>query len=246
MRYLVISDIHANLTAFLAVLREAGKPGVEYDLIWCLGDVVGYGPDPNECVELLNALPHFSLAGNHDWVVIGKADGKAFHAAARHSAKWTHQVLNKKWRAYLASLPVTQIQGDFTLAHASPRDPVWEYILSPAIASQNFGVFQTPYCLVGHTHVPIHYRQTKNSASSQAVQPVYGVPLSLAGGRQILNPGSVGQPRDKDTRAAYAILDDERQTWEFRRVPYDIESVQRRMRNAGLPEILIIRLEQGW
>lgn len=246
MRYLVISDIHANLTALIAVLRDAGEPGVAYDSIWCLGDIVGYGPDPNECVELLSALPHFSLAGNHDWVALGKADDKSFHAAARHAIRWTQQVLSKKSRAYLASLPVTQIRGDFTLAHASPRDPVWEYIVNPATASQNFAAFQTPYCLVGHTHVPSHYRQTKNSASSKVVKPVYGVPISLGGERQILNPGSVGQPRDKDTRAAYAMLDDERQTWEFRRTAYDMTAVQHRMRKAGLTEILIVRLEQGW
>jgi diadenosine tetraphosphatase ApaH/serine/threonine PP2A family protein phosphatase len=246
MRVLVISDIHANITAMEAVLTAAGTAGIDYDFVWCLGDIVGYGPDPNECIELLCGLPHKSLAGNHDWAVIGKGENHAFNTFAQHSIVWTQSVLTSEHEAYLKTLLVTGVQGDFTLAHASPRDPLSEYIIGLPTANQNFLSFQTPHCLVGHTHTCFIYRKIGNGTHCEAVNPVYGVPISLVGARYLLNPGSVGQPRDDDPRAAYAILDTELQSWEFRRVSYDVLSVQRRMLKIEMPAILIQRLEKGW
>ncbi len=246
MRYLVISDIHANLTAFETVLKHAGIPGTDYDFVWCLGDVVGYGPDPDECVELLRTLPHLCLAGNHDWAALGRLDIRTFNTDARKSVSFTRNALSEESLAYLEALPTTFVLGDFTLAHGSPREPVWEYILDPLIAALNFPAFQTPYCLVGHTHTPVIYKQIEEPAEIETLAPDYGHRSTLDTTRWIVNPGSVGQPRDSDPRAAYAMLDVENRTWEFRRVEYDITAVQKRMKQADIPERLIMRLEHGW
>ena len=246
MRYLVISDIHANLTAFEAVLRDAGALGRDYDFVWCLGDIVGYGPDPNDCIDLLRSMPHLCLAGNHDWAALGRLDIRTFNIDARKAAAWTQNELTPENRAYMEALPVTFVLGEFTLAHGSPREPVWEYILDPLIAALNLPHYQTPYCLVGHTHTPITYRATGDQGECEPIAPIYNESIPLNGVRQIINPGSVGQPRDSDSRAAYAILDTEEVTLEFRRVSYDIESVQERMNQAEMPERLVMRLAHGW
>ncbi len=246
MRYLIISDIHANLTAFQAVLEDAGTLGKDYDFVWCLGDVVGYGPDPNECIELLRTLPHLCLAGNHDWAALGRLDVRTFNSDARRAVTWTRNTLTDDNLAFLEALPTNFVLGDFTLVHGSPREPVWEYVLDPLIAALNFPHYQTPYCLVGHTHTPIIFRQVGQGGECEPIAPRYDVRIPLNGTRQIINPGSVGQPRDADPRAAYAILDTERMTWEFRRIPYDVEAVQKRMRQVDMPERLIMRLEHGW
>ncbi|HEC22874.1 MAG TPA: metallophosphoesterase [Chloroflexi bacterium] len=246
MRYLVISDIHANLTAFETVLKDAGTLGKDYDFVWCLGDVVGYGPDPNECVELLRSMPHLCLAGNHDWAALGRLDIRTFNADARKALTWTRETLTEENLAYLEALPITFVLDSFTLAHGSPREPVWEYILDPLIAALNFKHFETTYCLVGHTHTPVIFKQIGNEGECEPIGPAYNQPTRLNGTRQIINPGSVGQPRDSDSRAAYALLDTERMIWEFRRIPYNIKAVQARMRRAGMPERLVTRLEHGW
>lgn len=246
MRYLVISDIHANLTAFEAVLADAGRLGHDYEFVWCLGDVVGYGPDPNECVDLLRGMPHLCLAGNHDWAALGRLDARTFNADARRAVTWTRDELTDENLAFLEALPTTFVLGDFTLAHGSPREPVWEYILDPMIAGLNFSHFQTPYCLVGHTHTPVVFEQANGRGPAAAVAPQYGERFALNAKRRIINPGSVGQPRDSDPRAAYGILDAGAMTFEHRRVPYDIGAVQERMRRAVLPDRLIRRLEHGW
>ncbi|MCC6905145.1 MAG: metallophosphoesterase family protein [Anaerolineae bacterium] len=246
MRYLIISDIHANLTAFETVLKDAGKLGQDYDFVWCLGDVVGYGPDPNACVDLLRSLPHLCLAGNHDWAALGRLDVRTFNADARKAVTWTRENLTDGNLAYLEALPTTFVLGDFTLAHGSPREPVWEYILDPLTASLNFPHYQTLYCLVGHTHTPVTFKLLPETGDCQPFTPVYNEPETLDRYRQIINPGSVGQPRDSDPRAAYALLDIERITWEFRRVEYDIDAVQARMRKVEMPDRLVARLEHGW
>jgi predicted phosphodiesterase len=243
MRILIISDIHANLTAFEAVLADAKN---EWEYVWCLGDVVGYGPDPNECVDRLRALPHLCLAGNHDWAALGRLDIRTFNPDARKAVDWTRATLTPENTAYLEALPTTFVIGEYTLAHGSPREPVWEYILEPLIAALNFSHFETPYCLVGHTHQPIIYEQLNDSGETEAVMPTYRQKRRLNGHRQIINPGSVGQPRDANPDAAYAILDVETNIWEHRRIPYDIPAVQRRMRQFDMPERLIARLEHGW
>lgn len=243
MRILIISDIHANLTAFQSVLDDAKG---QWDYVWCLGDVVGYGPDPNECVELLKSMPHLCLAGNHDWAALGRLDIRTFNPDARKAVDWTRAALTPANFAYLEALPTTFVIGQYTLAHGSPREPVWEYILEPLIAALNFAHFETPYCLVGHTHQPVIYEQTNEAGDTEVYMPAYRQRRFLNGRRQIINPGSVGQPRDANPDAAYAILDDETNVWEHRRIPYDISAVQRRMRKHEMPERLIARLEHGW
>jgi predicted phosphodiesterase len=243
MRYLVISDIHANQAALSAVLADAGS----FDLVWCLGDLVGYGPDPNECVEKLRELPHVSLAGNHDWAALGKLDITSFNSDARIASIWTQSELTPSSREYLSSLPSRDVLGQFTLAHGSPRQPVWEYVIDPLIAQRNFAYFETTYCLVGHSHIPVIFCQLDaNLGGCRTMLPPYDGPVSLqVEGRLILNPGSVGQPRDGNPDASYAILDTEAMTWELCRVPYPVEITQERMRARDLPPNLTERLTYG-
>jgi len=241
VRYLVISDIHANRTALESVLRDAPP----FDMIWCLGDLVGYGPDPNECVARIQDFEHICVAGNHDWAALGLLTLDDFNTEARIAHLWTREELTPVSQEYLQGLPVRLEQGDFTLVHGSPREPIWEYLLDLGVAIVNFSHFSTPFCLVGHTHLPLIFVLEEGGGRPHAMIPEIGTPISLRGYRMILNPGSVGQPRDGDPRASYAILDTEAMTWELRRVPYPIEITQERMRARGLPRRLIARLEVG-
>jgi len=241
MRYLIISDIHANLAAFEAVLADAGS----FDKVWCLGDVVGYGPDPNECVERLRALPHVCVVGNHDWAALGKLDIEDFNPDAQRACRWTRKQLSPSNLEYLETLPKSLVEGVFTLVHGSPHHPIWEYILNSSIAQANFEHFDTRFCLVGHTHVPIIYRDNPNQGC-ETVIPSYDDPLALGEDRLIINPGSVGQPRDGDPRASYAVLDPDELTLEYRRISYPVETTQARMVEKGLPVRLIMRLAYGW
>lgn len=242
MRILVISDIHANLTAFEAVLKDAAG---EWDRIWFLGDLVGYGPDPNECVALLQEHDHLALSGNHDWAILGKLDIENFNYDARNAVLWARDVITAKSRAYLNALPPSHLEGEFFLAHASPRHPVWEYIIDTGTATENFEYFDGNYCLVGHTHVPIIYAY-QSPGHTELFEPIYNRLLHLRKTRYIVNPGSVGQPRDADPRAAYALLDVAKKTWVYKRVTYDVAATQARMRAAGLSERLAARLAYGW
>ncbi len=241
MRVLIISDIHANLAAFEAVLAEAQN---QWDIIWCLGDLVGYGPDPNECVALLQTHPHICLSGNHDWAVLGKLDIQNFNREAQIAIRWTREAINTDTHDYLDALPPIRLEDRFTLAHASPRQPVWEYILDSYTAAINFEHFDTPYCLVGHTHVPIVFEETDPNHVAFH-RPDYTTERLLAENRLIINPGSVGQPRDSDPRAAYALLDTDTNIWQFKRVDYPITITQDKMRQYGIPSRLIKRLEFG-
>ncbi len=243
MRVLVISDIHANLIALEAVLADAGP----YDAAWCLGDLVGYGPNPNECVARVRALPGLiCLLGNHDQAVLGDIDLRVFNGDARAAINWTQQTVTPDTLAYLRSLSPERLLSDYTLVHASPRQPIWEYILDADIASSNFPFISTPYCLVGHTHQPAIFQQLAPSGEVLEEEPNYLEPRPLARQRLIINPGSVGQPRDNNPQAAYALLDLENECWEYRRVPYDIAATQDRLRQAGLPGRLAARLGFGW
>lgn len=241
MPILIISDIHANLAAFEAVLADANG---QWETIWCLGDIIGYGPNPNECVDLLREHNHISLSGNHDWAVLGKLDINSFNDEAQAAVRWTQSVLRDDVRTYMESLPTTLLTPPFTLVHASPRQPIWEYILDAYTAAVNFGYFDTPYCLVGHTHVPGAFEQENNHILVR--HPDYNQPQILPECRRIINPGSVGQPRDSDARAAYALLDLEAMTWEYRRVDYPVAQTQEQMRAVGMPDKLITRLAHGW
>ena len=242
MRVLVISDIHANLLAFETVMEDARG---QWDIIWCLGDLVGYGPKPNECVALLRQHEHISLSGNHDWAALGKLDINDFNDEAQTATLWTMDVMTEETRTFLDALPAKRIIDKFTLAHGSPRSPVWEYIMDYETALENFSHFDTSYCLVGHTHVPVLLvEQGPNEIA--VFNPTYQETIYLEDTRTIINPGSVGQPRDSDPRAAYAILDTEDLTWEFYRVEYPVEKTQKLIRDAGLPEHLATRLAYGW
>jgi len=246
MRNLIISDIHANLSAFKAVLDDAKG---SYDKVWCLGDVVGYGPDPNECVEVLAGLDALCIAGNHDWAVMGKLDVDDFNPDARHVSLWTRNVLTASNVQFIQKLPVALVQeGHFTLVHGSPRHPIWEYILYPAVAQVNFGHFSTRYCIVGHTHSPvIFYAPDQRNGIVEARVPLANNGSEPLGDRRlVLNPGSVGQPRDGDPRASYGILDAEKLTFEYRRILYPIAEVQGRMQQHDFPARLINRLSFGW
>jgi diadenosine tetraphosphatase ApaH/serine/threonine PP2A family protein phosphatase len=243
MRVLVISDIHANLTALTAVLADAGA----VDETWCLGDVVGYGPDPNEVVECLRSLPNLTcMLGNHDVAVLGQMNFSVFNNDARRSLIWQQKTISPENQKYLESLPkATRINGNVSLAHGSPRDPVWEYILNTLIARLNFEAFETPYCFVGHSHIQCLFRLDMERDRVILDVPLPGEVVRLTP-RAILNPGSVGQPRDRDPRSAYAIFDPEAETWEPHRVEYDFEAVQERIREFGLPEKHAARLADGW
>lgn len=251
MRYLIISDIHANLVALDAVLDEAGAEG--YDELWCLGDIVGYGPHPNECVEKIRESAAYCLAGNHDWAALDRIDVSDFNPEARTAVEWTREQLTSESIAFLEDLPprIDDVAEDFTLAHGSPRHPIWEYIIYPPTAAENFEHFDTPFCLVGHTHQPIIFRREPDESNAQALMPALGQPLPIQQGaadgiRFIINPGSVGQPRDGDPRASFAIYDADAGALFYYRQSYDIAATQARMREAKLPDRLVNRLEYGW
>lgn len=250
MRYLIISDIHANLAALEAVLAHADLATI--DEIWCLGDVVGYGPDPNQCVARVRELaPDRCLVGNHDYAALNRIDISDFNPEARRAVLWTREQLTPESVAFLEKLPgrMNNIAEHFTLAHGSPRHPIWEYILSPSVAAENFNYFETQFCLVGHTHQPVIFRQDEQSDDVQVLQPALNVPLPILQAervRFIINPGSVGQPRDGDPRASYVVYDDETGALTYYRVAYDVAETQARMAKAGLPERLIARLDYGW
>ena len=244
MRCLVLSDIHSNLEAFEAVLEDAGP----VDQVWCLGDVVGYGPDPNACVDLLRSLPHLCIAGNHDWATLGMLDLRDFNPDARDANQWNQEQLSPDNLVYLKALPEILVEDGFTLAHGSPRYPIWEYVIYASTARDIFEHFSTPVCFVGHTHTPAIFRleSQEDRKVCVALLPTLNEPLSLASGRLIVNPGSVGQPRDGDPDASYIILDTEAFTVEYRRVPYPVEVTQAKMMTHGLPMRLAVRLTYGW
>lgn len=242
MRILVISDIHANFTALEAVIAANAM----VDAVWCLGDLVGYGPDPNECVERVQSLPNLTcLLGNHDAAVIGAMDLAKFNHDAAASIQWTKSTLTPSNLDYLRSLSEKQTNSLFTLVHASPQNPVWEYVLDSYTAMLNFACFESQIALVGHTHLPLAF--SEQGVSKQVKRDLLraGEQIKL-NTRKILNPGSVGQPRDNDPRASFAILDPEHMTWRIRRVQYDVTPVQDRILAAGLPEKHAQRLAEGW
>ncbi|HEX73991.1 MAG TPA: metallophosphoesterase family protein [Dehalococcoidia bacterium] len=243
MRYAIIADIHANLTAFTAVLDDIERRG-GVEEVWCLGDIVGYGPDPHQCIELLCQYKHVCVAGNHDWAAIGKMDTGDFNPDAADACHWTARQLTLEDTKYLESLPLVVQRGDFTLVHGSPREPIWEYLLSTSSAKQNFAYFQSQFCLVGHSHVPLVFEYNETGACLVSEFPVDNI-LKLAKNRLIINPGGVGQPRDGDPRASYAIYDSQARSVTLYRVPYDIGATQARMMEHKLPVRLIMRLSYG-
>lgn len=243
MRIVLVSDIHSNAAALEAV--RAALPA--YDELWCLGDTIGYGPEPNECVDQMRALARHVLTGNHDLASLGLVSLVDFNALARSANLWNNEQLKPEQRAFMQDLPahLPLPQEQVTLAHASPRDPIWEYILDPQTARANLSHFDTQLCFVGHTHVPMVFA-LHGSGEIEFRRGTPGEIVQLAPeSRYIINPGSVGQPRDGDPRAAYAVWDTEARTLRFNRVQYDIVATQRKMQAAGLPELLAERLSFG-
>jgi diadenosine tetraphosphatase ApaH/serine/threonine PP2A family protein phosphatase len=243
MRAAVIADIHSNLEAFQAVLRDLEERGGA-DEIWCLGDIVGYGPDPRTCIQLVRQYHSVGVAGNHDWAAVGKLDTSAFNPEAAAAAQWTAGALKKGDLDYLASLPLTLRLGDFTLAHGSPREPIWEYVLSTQAARANFACFDSRFCLIGHSHSPLLFELDSGNSCRLHQLPER---LSLkTESRLIINCGSVGQPRDGDPRASYAVIDTGKEVLWHHRVKYDFKVTQEKILDADLPVHLADRLSIGW
>src|SRR4051794_2264309 len=242
MRVAVISDIHANARALESVLGavDAERP----DALWCLGDLVGYGPRPSECVRTVRERADVTLVGNHDLGVLGRLDLDDFTRDAAQAAYWTRAVLGADERAYLATLEPSSTQEQAALFHASARDPVWEYVLSEEAARASLHAATQPVVLVGHSHVALALVETEEGQMLGGLAPD-GAEVELEAGRWLLNPGSVGQPRDGDPRAAWLLLDFARGTASFRRAAYDVEATQADIRAAGLPEPLAARLASG-
>ena len=243
MRIAIVADIHANLAAFEAVLRHAEAAG-GLDALWCLGDTVGYGPHPNECIALLRRYEHRAVAGNHDLAACGRMGTGEFNEAAAEAVGWTEGQLTDASRAYLRELPLVVCEGDFTLVHGSLRSPEWEYLLSSEHALAHFELQNTLYGLVGHSHLPFFYLERGGKPPSVHPAPD-GEQVELEEERLILNPGGVGQPRDGDPRAAYALYDGDAGGITFHRVEYDIAATQQAMEAARLPYWLTERLTYG-
>lgn len=239
MRILVVSDVHANLRALDAVVQAAGR----VDGIWHLGDVVGYGPDPDAVVARLRQLGAIGVRGNHDAAALGGREIELFNPEARRAMEWTKSVIGPETRQWLATLPERRTEGDFTLVHGSPRDPIWEYITSAQVARLNLNHFETALCLYGHTHVPSIFREA--TGSLETIRPRDRTAVALSRQRALLNPGSTGQPRDGVSTAAYLVLDLAGPEARWGRAAYDIAGTQAAMRSAGLPQRLVSRLDHG-
>jgi predicted phosphodiesterase len=241
VRAAVISDIHANLHALEAVFEavDADPP----DELWCLGDLVGYGPRPNEVTALVQERASICLVGNHDLGVLGRLDLEEFAPDAQVSARWTQTVLLEETRSYLEELSPEAKTDWAELFHASPRDPVWEYVITEEAARDALESTVAPAVLVGHSHLALAIALVEPKLNG-GLAPA-GTEIDLAEGRWLLNPGSVGQPRDGDPRAAWLELDFEARSGRFRRIAYDVARTQEEIRERELPEALAERLAHG-
>ncbi|MFQ5864799.1 MAG: metallophosphoesterase family protein [bacterium] len=241
MRYAIISDIHGNLEALQKVLTQIDNEKI--DQILCLGDVVGYGPNPNECVDIVRKKSKITLAGNHDYAPLGKLDISYFNPWARSAINWTADELTQSSIDFLLNLPLKIEIDSFTIVHSTPHNPEeWNYIITIGDAIRNFPEFESQVCFVGHSHVPLIIAEDDKGE----YQVINENPLKLKrNNRYIINVGSVGQPRDLNPRAAFAIFDTKEATYELFRVEYDMTETQRKIRDSGLPEFLADRLEKG-
>ncbi|HET9094848.1 MAG TPA: metallophosphoesterase family protein [Solirubrobacteraceae bacterium] len=242
MRVAIITDVHANRQALEAVLEAIGASDCEST--WCLGDVVGYGADPDACAELIREHAAICLAGNHDLAVTGALSAEDFSEIARRAAEWTASVISPETRRFLELLEPRDESQLVSLYHASARDPVWEYVLSPLQADLTFEVAPARVSVVGHTHVALAFHRFDGEVATGETRHAEDE-LDLSQGYWLLNPGSVGQPRDGDSRAAWLELDTEAWTAHWRRTEYDIEGAAWAIRAARLPEPLAERLSFG-
>lgn len=241
MRYGLISDIHGNLEALTAVLSEIDK--LHVDTILCLGDVVGYGPNPNECVELVRERAAVCLIGNHDEASLGRVDLEFFNYIAREAIEWTMRELNQESSAYLRSLPYTHEFENVLIVHASPDEPRrWNYIISLEDAEQSFAAFEQQMCFIGHSHTP----WVIDLPPSGRMQVRQEYPTSFEDRhRYLINVGSVGQPRDRNPFAAFGILDTQKKEYALKRTAYEVAKTQKKIRAQGLPSFLADRLAAG-
>lgn len=250
MRYAVLSDIHSNLEAFTAVLDVLAAEHIDRTL--CLGDVIGYGADPAACLERLRASDAIVVGGNHDLACVGKMDLNWFNSAARTAVMWTRDQLGFGDLDYLRRLPLTATEGPCTLVHGTLKQPErFEYLVEVAQAVDTLSMCRTLFCLVGHTHIPFFLEYDR---SARRIRRIFSEPDELAEVafedqpeqlRYLVNPGSVGQPRDGDPRACFAVVDTEAKRIRIRRAAYDVASAQQKIRRAGLPEFLAERLAIG-
>lgn len=245
MKAAVISDIHANLPALEAVLMEIESSDI--DEIWCLGDAVGYGASPNECLEMLAGRCDVWLVGNHDLAALGEIDISTFSPSAAEAALWTRTQLSESSTQSLRDLGTgaRDRRGGFGLYHASPRDPIWEYVVDIDLAEDCLNVQEERVCLVGHSHIALYFTRVDELSRITSELAPEGTSLSVANGQWLLNPGSVGQPRDGDARAAWLELDTEAQKTRWRRVDYPVHLAAEAIMEAGLPPHLADRLYQG-
>jgi len=245
VRIAIIADVHSNLEALETVLRHAEGENA-LDQLWCLGDIVGYGPDPSACMAVLRRFDLRCVAGNHDHAAVGLLPTDDFNRDAAAAAHWTALQLAPEERQYLENLPHVVQEGDFTLVHGTLRWPIWEYLHSAEAAVAHLQLQQTPFSLVGHTHVPMQV--VEDEKAREGCRGHYledGTKIELADERLIINPGGVGQPRDGDRRAAYAVYDADARTVTLHRLEYDIAVTQGKMEAAGLPHRLVYRLSIG-
>ncbi len=242
MKVAVISDIHGNRHAFEATLEAVAAS--DADELWCLGDLVGYGAEPDACVEMAREHAAVCLAGNHDLAVTGEISLDEFSRGASLAAQWTREVIGAENLAFLESLSPEGAEGEVGLYHASPRDPVWEYVISALLAELCLDAQRQRICLIGHSHVALSFvRHEGEFTSGEARRD--GVELDVADGEWLLNPGSVGQPRDGDPRASWLLLDLDALAVSFHRCDYDIAGAAAAIRAARLPDSLAERLEYG-
>ncbi len=242
MKVAVVSDIHSNRQALEAVLEAVAASDASE--LWCLGDIVGYGADPDACVELVRRHVAVCLGGNHDMAVAGELSMDDFTVGASIAAQWTREVIAPANLAFLAELSPKGREGPIGLYHASPRDPVWEYVLSALLAELCLDTQPDRICLIGHSHVASSFvRHEGEPATGEPCRE--GAELDLSGGEWLLNPGSVGQPRDGDPRAAWLLLDLDADTASYRRTSYDVAGAAAAIKAARLPNSLAERLEYG-
>jgi diadenosine tetraphosphatase ApaH/serine/threonine PP2A family protein phosphatase len=245
LRVAVLSDIHSNRQALEAVFAAIEETGIEE--LWCLGDLVGYGADPDICTSLVRERCGTCLVGNHDLAVLGALDISTFSDTAATAVEWTRENVSEETLEFLGSLDPSASREEVGLFHASPRDPVWEYVLSTDQAEAGFEAQEERVGLIGHSHVALFFVQPIGARRgyAQGAQAGDGTEIEMVDGNWLLNPGSVGQPRDADPRAAWLELDTESWTARYHRVPYEIEAAASAILAAGLPSVLAERLEVG-
>ncbi len=241
MKYAIYSDVHSNVEAFQAVLNDIGRQKVDQKLF--LGDIVGYGPNPNECIDILKQNADVMLAGNHDWAAVGLTDTSYFNPYATASMEWTAEQLTKENKEFLKKLKPTGIIDNLQLVHSTPYEPeAWHYIMNMRDAQANYKELTTDICFIGHSHQPLIIEMVDEIN----VMPIRDLYATLENNRNyIINVGSVGQPRDSNSDACYVLYDSKAKTIEYRRIEYDVKKVQKKMEAAKLPEYLVNRLAAG-